>query len=442
MTSRSERSASTLTNAVRRSRMRLSPFLALMFAISILDRSNVGFARNALKVDANIGDASFALGAGIFFISYALFGLPSNLILHRVGAKFWLCCIMVTWGIASALMMFVHGDLSFYALRFLVGATEAGFSPGVVLYITYWFPSRDRGKALGIYYIGLPAALILGSILSGYLMQATGGQLGLRNWQWMFLVEGLMASLVGIIAYFYIPSKPHDAPWLSQAECREIESALAEEEIKKDRGGNAPSTFKTSRVISLIAIYFAVQVNIYVVIFYLPSRVAEVVGSQVNSEVGFFVALPWLCALLSLHLVTGFADKKGWHRQSAAAMLLVAAFGMAASTLVTGMTATMIAFSAAAVGLIVVQPLFWTLPTSYLKGAKAAGGIAVISTIGNLGGFAAPTLKTAAELHFHSQKAGSLVLAVFAIFGSLLLFCMERKATPSNSLPTEVRLDA
>src|ERR1700761_626189 len=182
--------AGPLQSAVRKARARLGPFLALMFSIAILDRSNVGFAREALRVDSHIGDAAFALGAGIFFIGYGLFEVPSNLILHRVGAKVWLSRIMITWGLASAAMMFAHGERSFYLLRFLVGAAEAGFSPGVVLYTTYWFPNRERSRALGVYYMGLPAALALGSALSGALMQAMGGVLGLRNWQWMFLIEG------------------------------------------------------------------------------------------------------------------------------------------------------------------------------------------------------------------------------------------------------------
>src|ERR1700712_4233702 len=196
-------SSQPLASAVRKARLRLTPFLALMFALSMLDRSNVGFVKQALQVDSNIGNAAFALGAGIFFIGYAVFEIPSNMMLHRVGAKVWLSRIMVTWGLASAAMMFAHNETAFYVLRFILGVAEAGFSPGVILYSTYWFPARERGKALGIYYFGVPVALVLGSPLSGYLMEVMGGFLGLRNWQWMFLIEGFAASIVGVIAFFF-----------------------------------------------------------------------------------------------------------------------------------------------------------------------------------------------------------------------------------------------
>jgi MFS family permease len=427
-----------LASAVRKARLRLSPFLALMFAVSILDRSNVGFAKDALKIDAHIGDTAFALGAGIFFVGYAIFEVPSNLILHRVGAKVWLSRIMVTWGIASALMMFVHGNLSFYALRFLVGVAEAGFSPGVILYSTYWFPSRERGKALGIYYMGLPAALMLGSALSGLLMQVTNGNLGLRNWQWMFLIEGLAASMVGAIAFFYLTSKPRDARWLTVNERDALELALSFEESQKIRHNhrNSFSDLVNLRVLHFIAIYFTIQVGIYAVIFYLPSRVAELAGTEINSRVGLLVAIPWLCALLSLRAVTGFADKSGKHRQYAIAMLLLAALGIAASTQTTAMASALLTFCIASIGFVVVQPLFWTLPTAYLSGAAAASGIAVIGAFGNLGGFVAPTLKTAAEHFFHNENAGMLVLACAAAAGVLLLFGMRSERETNSTRPT------
>ena len=200
-----------LASAVRKARLRLAPFLALMFSLAMLDRSNVGFVKQALQLDANIGAAAYALGAGMFFIGYAVFEIPSNLMLQRLGAKVWLSRIMITWGLASAAMMFVRDETSFYILRFILGVTEAGFSPGVILFSTYWFPARDRSKALGIYYFGLPIALVLGGPLSGFLLDTTGGMLGLRNWQWMFIIEGLAACVVGVIAFFYLTSRPRDA---------------------------------------------------------------------------------------------------------------------------------------------------------------------------------------------------------------------------------------
>ena len=420
---RDDPGAEELQRAVRKARLRLGPFLALMFAISILDRSNVGFAKDALRADVHIGDAAYALGAGIFFVGYAVFELPSNLLLQRVGARAWLSRIMVTWGAASALMMFVHNDLSFYVLRFLVGVSEAGFSPGVVLYSTYWFPSSHRGKALGIYYMGLPAALTLGSTLSGSILQTMNGFLGLRNWQWMFLIEGLAASAIGIVAFFYLTSRPRGAKWLSASEQEVLEHALLLEEKQRvaHSPGNSLSALVDARVLLFSAIYFAVQVGIYGVIFYLPSRLSHLVGSPMNLRIGLLASIPWLCAFVSLRTITGQADKMGRHKQFATVLLGIASVGIAATTRTTHLGWTVFAFSIAAVGFVVVQPLFWTLPAAYLRGGAAAAGIAVIGSLGNLGGLVAPTLKTWAERISGRQDSGMPALAGIAVIGVVLL---------------------
>jgi sugar phosphate permease len=412
-----------LKSATRKARVRLGPFLALMFAVSILDRSNVSFAKQALQGDAHINDMAYALGAGIFFLGYAVFEVPSNLILHRVGAKIWLSRIMVTWGIASALMMFVHNAASFYILRFMVGVAEAGFSPGVVLYSTYWFPLRERGRALGIYYMGLPLALAFGSALSGTLMQVMKGYLGLRNWQWMFLIEGLSASVIGIIAYFNLVSTPRSAKWLTAGERDALERQLSLED--SGRLEHSPRTsfavLGDLRVWRFIAIYFAIQIGNYAVIFYLPSRISAIAGIEIDSRIGLLVAIPWLCALIALRGITGLADRTGEHRRFATLMLSLAALGLAASTQTTHLESTLLAFCLAAIGFVVVQPLFWTLPTAYLSGTAAAAGIAIIGALGNLGGLAGPTLKTAAESAFHTQQAGMLLIACAVVVGIILL---------------------
>ena len=412
-----------LESAVRKARLRLAPFLALMFALSMLDRSNVGFVKQALQVDSGIGDAAFALGAGIFFIGYAVVEIPSNLMLHRVGAKIWLSRIMVTWGLASAAMMFAHNETSFYLLRFILGVAEAGFSPGVILYSTYWFPARQRGKALGIYYFGLPVALVLGSPLSGYLMEVMGGRLGLHNWQWMFLIEGLAASIVGVVAFFYLASKPRHAKWLTSEEKDALKNAIAAEDQHKIAHGPATalSALRNWNVLRFVSIYFAIQISVYGVIFYLPTRISELTGTAIGSKVGFLTAIPWLCALIALRFITGYADAKGRHRQVAIAMLAMAAVGIALSTVGHQIGPVLVAFCIATVGFVVVQPLFWTLPTAYLSGTAAASGIAMIGALGNLGGFVAPTLKTAVETFFHSQRAGMFTLAFAGFIGVLLL---------------------
>jgi MFS family permease len=427
-----------LESAVRKARLRLAPFLALMFALSMLDRSNVGFVKQALQIDAGIGDAAFALGAGIFFIGYAVFEIPSNLMLHRVGAKIWLSRIMITWGLASAAMMFVHNETSFYVLRFILGVAEAGFSPGVILYSTYWFPARERGKALGIYYFGLPVALVLGSPLSGYLMEVMGGRLGLHNWQWMFLIEGIAASVVGVVAFFYLTSKPRHANWLTSAEKDALESAIEAEDRHKIAHGPATalSALRNWNVLRFVSIYFAIQVSVYGVIFYLPTRISELTGTAIGSKVGLLTAIPWLCALVALRFITGYADAKGKHRQIAIAMLAMAAVGIALSTVGHHIGAVLVAFCVATVGFVVVQPLFWTLPTAYLSGTAAASGIAMIGALGNLGGFVAPTLKTAVEMFFHSQRAGMFTLAFAGLVGVLLLLSIGWRSRPASEMAT------
>lgn len=432
--------AQAARTASQKALRRLGPFLALMFAISILDRANVGFAKEALKADVGIGDTAFAFGAGIFFVGYALFEIPSNLMLHRVGAKLWLSRIMVTWGISSALMMFIHSNISFYVLRFLVGVAEAGFSPGVVLYCTYWFTKQDRGKALGIYYMGLPAALVIGSAVSGALMGGMKGYLGLHNWQWMFLLEGLTASAVGVVAYFYLASKPRDASWLTSEERDALECQLALEERERPRASSQHliSVLTNRLVVVFVAIYFAIQVGAYGVIFYLPSHIATIMATEMNTRVGLIVAIPWSCAFVALRIITKVADAKGNHRQYAMILLVLAAFGMVASTQTSHLILTTIAFSLAAIGFVVVQPLFWTLPTAYLNGRAAAAGIALIGSIGNLGGFVAPTLKTVAERAFGSQNAGMLFLSAIALVGVFLLAWVKQDLGNSRVLSRSI----
>lgn len=431
--------AGPLASAVRKARWRLTPFLALMFALSMLDRSNVGFVKAALQTDANIGNAAFALGAGIFFFGYAVFEVPSNLIMHRVGAKLWMSRIMVTWGLASAAMMFVHDTTSFYVMRFILGVAEAGFSPGVILYSTYWFPASERGKALGLYWFGAPVAFVLGGPLSGALLQYVGGSFGLRGWQWMFVVEGIAASVVGVIAFFYLASRPRDAKWLSQPERDALEAAIAQEERGKVEHGprGALAALVNGRVLYLVAICFTIQVCIYGLIFYLPTRISELTGDAIGMKVGMLTTIPWLCALVALPFVTGYADAHAQHRRCAVAMLALAAGGIALSTFGHSIVFAFVALCVATVGAIIVQPLFWTLPAGYLSGTAAASGIALIGSLGNLGGFVAPTLKTAAETVFASQRAGMFALAITGALGVLMLVATRfaRERAPDDRAP-------
>ena len=424
-----------LQQALSKIRWRILPFVALMFAMAIIDRSNIGFAKHALQADTGLSNAAFALGAGIFFIGYAGFEVPSNLMLHKIGARIWLSRIMVTWGLVSAAMMFAHDETSFYILRFLLGVAEAGLSPGVVLYLTYWFPQNQRGSAYGIYYFGVPVSLMVGGPVSGWLLESA--QFGLTGWQWMFVTEGLAASIIGVFAFFYLTDKPRDAKWLNTEEKAAIEHELEKEQLQKANKG--PSSWRAAMfnpvVLYFTLIYFTIHVSVYGVLFYLPTRIAELLGTGIGLKVGALTSIPWIATVIMLYLVTRHADRKGQQTRYAALMLALAAVGMVGSTLSGSLPLVILAFCVAAAGFITVQPLFWTLPTRFLGGAAAASGIAVIGALGNLGGFLAPTVKTWAEGYFNNPHAGMYFLAGMAVLGALMLIRSARTGHEPGKLP-------
>jgi MFS family permease len=412
-----------LATTISKATWRLVPFLLLMYILAFLDRANVGFAKESFQLDTGIGDAAYAFGAGVFFAGYALLEVPSNLIMHTVGARIWMARIMVTWGIVSAAMMFAHTATTFYALRLLLGIAEAGFFPGVILYLTYWFPSHARAKVMGLFYFGAPLAFILGGPMSGLLLELDG-VLGLRGWQWMFLVEGLLATLTGIWAYFYIDDTPADASWLDAEEKRVLIAAVAlEDQEKRVHGPHGVLTaLWNPGVLYLSAIYFLIQVAVYGVVFYLPTQVAQLLGKKVGLEVGLVTAIPWICALLAAYLIPRYSDRTGERRRTAAFTLAVAGAGIAASAAANHRPlVALIALCFAASGFIAVQPLFWTFPTGYLSGAAAAGGIALVNSFGAAGGFVGPIVRTWAEQSFVSPLAGLYVLALAAFFGAMLI---------------------
>ncbi|MEG0112646.1 MAG: MFS transporter [Comamonas sp.] len=414
---------------------RLLPFLLLMYIMAFLDRANVGFAKVAFQADTGISDAAFAFGAGVFFVGYALLEVPSNLIMHRIGARIWMCRIMVTWGLVSAAMMFAHNETTFYVLRFLLGVAEAGFFPGVILYLTYWFPAAHRAQAMGFFYFGAPLAFIFGSPLSGLLLELDGMG-GWHGWQWLFAVEGLMAVAVGIWAYFYLTNRPADAQWLTADERRQVQEIIDSEERAK--GGHQHSLLAAlcqPRVLYLALVYLLIQASVYGVVFYLPSQVAGLLGTKVGLKVGLVSAIPWVCALLAAWWVPGFAQRSQKPRTVASVTLLVAAIGMAASVSFSSPLLGVAALCFAAAGFIAVQPVFWTFPVNALAGAAAAGGIALINSLGAVGGFVAPIVKNWAEGHFHSPAAGLYLLAGTTVLAALLVLGIRARTAPTALQP-------
>ncbi len=403
----------------------------MMYVVSFLDRSNIGFAKQALETTEGINERAYALAAGLFFVSYSLCGFPSNLILHRIGAKIWMTFLMVTWGLLSMATMFVTGSTSFYVLRLLLGVFEAGFFPGIILYLTYWLPNRVRGYMMGLFYLGVPLSLILGGPLSGLLLDLRSVA-GLQGWQWMFLVEGFMAVAMGFVAWWYLDNKPATAAWLPTGEKQALLEALAREEDDRRAIGpkNLLPMLRDLRVLRFLLIYMLIQMSTYGAIFYLPAEVSALLHRPAGFEVGLVTAIPWICTLIAVYYLPKTADARRNHRRLAALILLVS--GCASFVFPTaGPRIGIVALSIAVSGFISVQPLFWTFPTAYLADVAAAGGIALIG-MGNVGGFLAPNLKVWADTHFHSSRAGLYVLAGLTIVNAILIALMGDRPAPKN----------
>lgn len=401
---------------------RLIPFLLLMYVIAFLDRSNVSFAQGEFEADFGISAAAYAFGAGLFFVGYAIFEVPSNIVLHRVGARVWLARIMITWGIVAACFVFVQGPTSFYVLRFLLGITEAGFFPGVILFLTYWVPARHLSRARGFFYMGIPLAGILGNPLSGGLLELDGvfGVIGIH---WMFAVEGVLAIIVGIWAIFFLNDKPASASWLDPAQRTALIETLEHEDQAKSEGTGprkVAAALGNWRVWYFALIYFCIQIAVYGFVFFLPTQVTAITGQKLGFAAALVTAIPWFFGLLSVAYFPGLADRTRKHRLIGSVLLLVTAFGIVISGALSGTPVLAIAgLSLAAIGFVAMQPIFWTLPTEYMTGYAAAAGIGLINALGNLGGFLAPNMRDYFKENV-GGNSGLYSLAVGAVLGAAL----------------------
>jgi MFS family permease len=427
-----------LKQATRRAIRRIIPFALLMYILAFLDRVNLGFAKQAFQVDTGIDNASFAFGAGLFFIGYALFETPSNMLMHRVGARVWMSRIMVTWGLVSGAMAWAYDVNTFYVLRFMLGVAEAGFFPGMMLYFTYWFPAGTRGKVVGLFYFGPCLAFIFGSPLSGALLELDGVA-GFHGWQWLFLIEGLLASVVGVIAYFYLNDRPSDAKWLPERDRALLSSAVAAEDTAKS--ANSPhgllAVLTDPKILYCSLVLFLIQVSVYGVTFYLPTTVASILGKKVGFEVSLFAALPWVCALVATYLIPSWSDRTGERSLTGAATLAAGALGILMASGILGPWVAFMGLCIAACGFIAVQPIFFTFPTGYLAGAATASGLGVIGSLGNLGGFFAPNIRTMAESFFQSPSAGLYALAAVTLLGALLMACFPAVGLRPRRMPLQ-----
>ncbi|HEY6258230.1 MAG TPA: MFS transporter [Xanthobacteraceae bacterium] len=369
---------------------RLLPLLMLCYFVAFLDRVNVSFAALTMNADLGFDSFVFGLGAGIFFLGYFIFEVPSNLALAKLGARAWIARIMFSWGLVSAAMAWVWNDTSFYAGRFLLGAAEAGFFPGVVLYLTYWFSAEHRAKMVGLFMAAVPISGFIGAPLSGWLL-GLEGTLGLHGWQWLYILEGLPAMILAGVVWFGLTNRPSQAGWLAASERAWLERTLERERahlegLRKFRLGEA---LLNGRVLLLAVLYLGLVTGLYGVTFWLP-QIVKGFGGLSNLEVGFIVALPTLAAAIAMVAWTWHSDKareRPWH---VALPAFAGALGLAASASVSDPVLSTMALSVALIGIYAAIATSWALPSAFLTGTAAAGGIALINSIGNLGGFAGP----------------------------------------------------
>ncbi|WP_260853882.1 MFS transporter [Paraburkholderia sp. BCC1886] len=399
---------------------RLIPVILISLIINQLDKVNVAFAKLQMAPDIGLSNTAYGLGAGIFFIGYCLFEVPSNMLLHKLGARAWITRILLTWGILSACTMFVVGPRSFYLVRFLLGVAEAGFSPGIMLYVSQWFPARTRGRIIAIFMTALPIAGVVGSPLSAWLMTSAPEFADLHGWQWMFVCEGLPAVLCGIAFWMLVPDRIDDAAWLDPAEKTALKAELGG--TGAHHAGSFAHGLSDLRVWLLCAIYFAFVAALYGVSFWLPTLV-KALGFNGIRQIGLMTALPYAAAVVAMLAFAWNSDRTGERRKHLA---LAGLFGAACLVLSVLLRATptwsFVALIAAMAGIVTTIPLFWNLPTAFLKGATAATGFALITSIGNLSGFVAPYLVGVVADTTGSTASGMYALAAAAVVGVLLVF--------------------
>jgi ACS family tartrate transporter-like MFS transporter len=399
---------------------RLIPFMFLLYIVSYLDRIIVGFAALQLYTALNFDPAVFGLGAGIFFIGYFIFEIPSNLIMQRVGARVWIARILVTWGVISSAMMFVKGPVTFYILRFLLGLAEAGFFPGMILYLTYWFPAEARGRAVARFMTATAIAGVIGGPVSGLLLKMDRIA-GLAGWQWLFLMEGLPAVVLGFVTLAYLPNSPKAATWLSVEEREWIDTRLRAERVHVSQHGHVSlsGAIGSGRVWTLSFIYLSVIISFYGISLWLPQIVQSFSGMS-DLAVGFLTAIPYLAATIGMTMIGRNSDSRGERRWHVALSALIGTIGLTAAAFIKGPAAELAALAVAAVGIWGTLGPFWAMSSQILTGTAAAAGIALINSIGNLGGFAGPYLIGVVRSRTNSFTGALIVLALFPLIGAVV----------------------
>ncbi|SDO09326.1 MFS transporter, ACS family, tartrate transporter [Methylobacterium phyllostachyos] len=400
---------------MRRVAWRLIPFICLLYFIAFIDRVNIGFAALTMNKDLGFSASVFGFGAGVFFFGYFLFEVPSNIILDRVGARLWIARVMITWGLISGAFAFIQGEMSFYGLRFLLGAAEAGFFPGIILYLGYWFPIRYRAAVVSLFMAAAPVSVLLGSPLSSLLLELEG-LLGLHGWQWMFLIEAVPAVILGFVVLVYLTDRPESATWLA-----DDQRAWLMSEMEAERAGrrvqarhNLLSGLTDLRVLALALVYFGTSAGLYTLGIWAPQIIKGLGLSTMN--VGLLNAVPPTIAVVAMILWARHSDRTGERMWHVVIACLAASLGLMLAGAAASVVAVIAALSLVNVGISAAKPPFWAMPTLFLSGPGAAVGIATINAIGNLGGFVGPWM-----IGWIKDRTGSFAGGLMFVAGLLLI---------------------
>lgn len=404
---------------------RIIPFLFICYIFCFIDRVNIGFAMLQMNSELGFGDTVYGLGAGIFFIGYFIFEIPSNLLLEKIGPRIWIGRIMVTWGLVSSMTALVRSPESFYFCRFLLGVMEAGFFPGIVLYLTYWYPAGRRAHTTALFMTAIPFSGIIGGILSGWILNSFSGIYGLSGWQWLFLLEGSPVVLLGIITFFFLDDGIDSAGWLTQKE-----KDFLREKIELDKKDKSRHSLKDAlwdfRVWALSLVYFCFAVGLYGINFWLPQIVRNT-GIESSLNIGMITAIPNCFAIIFMVMMGRSSDRRIERRRhlftcaliAGAGFILTAAYGsntiMAVASIVLSMA-----------GVMAFLSIFWGLPTAILTGTAAAGGIALINSVGNLGGFVSPYMLGHIHEVTNSLDSGFYFIALLLFLGGILVTILGR----------------